>query len=227
MKKIDVSYGDLVCEYAICTFPYGSRIYGTNSQESDFDYIYVVDDKSVEELDDQYVFHSDYDPVNYVFHSDYDPVNKVYVDYFHEINISIYGKTKFQQMCDDHHISALECIFLPDNMIKNQITDHKFKFELNLQQLRKSISEKASHSWVKAKKKFEVESDRNIYIGKKSLFHSIRIIDFGIQIARYGKIEYYNSGVDLWLRIKDIQSENGKENGNIIAYSQPQNSNEF
>lgn len=112
-------------------------------------------------------------------------------------------------MLNDHHITALECYFLPQ--IHTYHCDQTFDFKLNLQQLRKSISEKASHSWVKAKKKFEIEDDRKIYIGKKSLFHSMRIIDFGIQIARYGKIEYYNSGVDLWLRIKDIQSEKWKD----------------
>lgn len=200
MKKINILYGDLVCQYAICTFPYGSRVYGTGSQKSDFDFIYIVDDQFVEELDEQYVFHSDFDNVN-----------KVYTDHFHEINISIYGKTKFQQMCDDHHISALECIFLPDNLIKYHIADYKFKFELNLQQLRKSISEKASHSWVKAKKKFEIEDDRNIYVGKKSLFHSMRIIDFGTQIAKTGKIENYQSCVGLWNEIKNNLSESWKD----------------
>ena len=200
MKKIDVSIGDLICNYAICTFPYGSRIYGTNSQKSDSDHIYVVDDQFVEELDDQYIFHSDFDPVN-----------EVYTDYFHEINISIYGKTKFQQMCDDHHISALECIFLPVDRINGQIADHKFKFELNLQQLRKSISEKSSHSWVKAKKKFEIEDDRNLYVAKKSLFHSMRIIDFGTQIAKSGKIENYQSCVNLWNEIKNNPSESWKD----------------
>jgi len=197
---IDVTIEDLICKYAICTFPYGSHIYGTNSEKSDIDSIYVVDDQFVEKLDDQYVFHSDFDPVN-----------KTYTDHFHEINISIYGKTTFQKMCDDHHISALECIFLPDDLIKDQISDYKFKFELNLQRLRKSISEKTSHSWVKAKKKFEIEDDRNVYIAKKSLFHSMRIIDFGTQIAKSGKIENYHSCIELWNEIKDNPSEIWKD----------------
>ena len=186
MKTINFSeLGDLVLD-AKCLFSYGSRVYGTYSKDSDFDYIYVFDDDKAEKLDDQYVFNG-----------------KNTVE-----NISVYGITKFQQMLNDHHISALECYFVPQEHFTSY---HQFDFKLNLQQLRKSISEKASHSWVKAKKKLEVEDSRNIYVGKKSLFHSIRIIEFGIQIARYGKIEYYNSGVDLWLRIKDIESQNWKD----------------
>ena len=44
---------------------------------------------------------------------------------------------------------------------------------------------------MKAKKKLIVEKDYDPYIGKKSLFHSLRIILFGIQIAQYGKIINY------------------------------------
>jgi hypothetical protein len=48
-------------------------------------------------------------------------------------------------------------------------------------------SKKSSNSYVKAKKKITVEKDCQ-YIGLKSLFHSIRIIDFSIQLASTGRI---------------------------------------
>lgn len=185
MKKINfLELGDLVLN-ARCMFSYGSRVYGTYSKNSDFDYIYIFDDEKAEKLDDQFIYEGKNTVENY----------------------SIYGITKFQQMMNDHHISALECYFLPQEHFTSY---HQFDFELNLQQLRKSISEKVSHSWVKAKKKFEIEDDRNIYVGKKSLFHSMRIIDFGTQIAKTGKIENYQSCVHLWNEIKNNPSESWK-----------------
>lgn len=186
MKSINFSeLGDLVLN-AKCLFSYGSRVYGTYSKDSDFDYIYIFDDEKAEKLDDQYIYEGKNTVENY----------------------SIYGITKFQQMMNDHHITALECYFLPQ---EHFISYHQFDFKLNLQQLRKSISEKTSHSWVKAKKKFEIEDDRNIYVGKKSLFHSMRIIDFGTQIAKTNKIENYQSCVHLWNEIKNNPSENWKD----------------
>ena len=60
-----------------------------------------------------------------------------------------------------------------------------FDFELDLDSLRRSISAIASNSWVKSKKKIAINEH---YIGKKSLFHSLRIVDYGIQISTEGKI---------------------------------------
>ena len=65
--------------------------------------------------------------------------------------------------------------------------------------IRHSFSLVASNSWVKAKKKLTIEKDYNPYIAKKSLWHSLRIYLFGIQMMRYERIvdftvanKYYN-----------------------------------
>ena len=158
----------------LIAFPYGSRVYGTASPESDYDYIIVMDDS----VHDQDSLSSSY----------------------HNFNATIYGLTSFTEKLNLHKISALECWFLPALKVL-KFTHVDIKFSLNKKILRESISEKASHSWVKAKKKFEVIQDRNIYVAKKSLFHSLRIIDFGIQIASKGKIEDYSSSNYLWEEI--------------------------
>jgi len=74
---------------------------------------------------------------------------------------------------------------------KEPIMKCDIDFELNLQTLRKSISSITSNSWVKAKKKIELPNEDS-KIGLKSLYHVFRTLDFGIQIAKYGKIEDYN-----------------------------------
>ncbi len=170
-------------DYDILTiYPYGSLVYGTESEKSDYDFIAIFRDGTVK---DEFALEKD------------------------NCNIHTYNYSSFQKLVDKHKISALECIFLPeDKIICNR---KKFNFELNLSTLRSSISEKASHSYVKARKKLEIEKDKNIYIAKKSLFHSFRIVDFGIQIAKYSRILNYDSQNKLWFEILNNSSENWKD----------------
>lgn len=157
--------------FPLAVYQYGSRVYGTISQKSDWDYI-VISERHAEKID---------------LHRDSD------------LNLTIYPVQLFQEELNNHEISALECYFLP----KNNVTyvRHEFDFKLDLVKLRHSISKKVSHSWVKAKKKLTVDKDYDLYTGKKSLFHSLRILDFGIQLAKFGSIQNYESVNDLYLEI--------------------------
>ena len=105
-----------------------------------------------------------------------------------------YSKEEFQELIDQHEISALECIF--------QGIEHEFTFNLDLEVLRRSISAKASNSWVKAKKKI---NQGDIRIGQKSLFHSLRIVMYGCQIAEHGQIIDYQCANKYWDIIKNIE----------------------
>jgi len=111
-------------------------------------------------------------------------------------DFTIYSEEKFKQMLDEHDIAALECMFLPEKLV----SVNKFTMpEISLPKLRASISRTASNSFVKCKKKLIVEHD--YYIGKKSLWHSLRILMFGIQIAKHGKIVDYSEANSLWSEI--------------------------
>ena len=107
------------------------------------------------------------------------------------ININVYSRNDFLSNLFDHDISALECFFIDTKHILR--LNIGFMFSIEKIKLRHAVSEKASHSFVKAKKKFIVPASQDIYAGKKSLFHSLRIIDFGIQIAKYDTIKDYAS----------------------------------
>lgn len=157
-------------EKIIKSYRYGSRVYGCNTQESDYDYIIVVE--SDEDL--------------------YYSVNLIGVNY------TVYSEPLFIKKIQEHHISIMECIFQSEN-------DPYIKyFELDLEKLRRAISSVASNSYVKCKKK--LKQDEN-YIGLKSLFHSIRILNFGIQIALYGKIVNYSSANVFLKMIMDIGAD--------------------
>ncbi len=158
-------------------FPYGSRVYGTFEATSDHDYIGIV--QSHVDATEEPLKVSD------------------------GVEISLYSMSQFSEMVWNHHITALECIWLESLIPSSQI-----QFNLNPVLLRESISEKISHSWVKGKKKLTVgsvsprEDDRRS--GLKSIFHSFRICDYGIQIMEHGKIIDYSSMNHYWDRLKNF-----------------------
>ena len=112
------------------------------------------------------------------------------------ISITAYSQAKFNAVLAEHEISAIECVSLPDDAVL--LAKANPKFVLSLPTLRSSISEKASHSYVKAKKKLTVAKDLDPYRGKKSLFHAFRIIKFGCQIAKYGKVVDFTAANNYW-----------------------------
>jgi len=113
-------------------------------------------------------------------------------------DLTIWTVGEFQRLLDAHDPSALECHFLPDAIA---IRSREFEFKLDIEKLRRSFSEKSSNSWVKAKKKIEVHDDWRT--GLKSLFHSLRLLEFGIQIATHGRIVDYSSANGYWRTIKN------------------------
>lgn len=109
-----------------------------------------------------------------------------------DINIHYYTIIEFQTLLNNHEIQMLECYFLP--RIFKVKEEYKFNLEsIDKVKLRINISTITSNSYQKCKKKLTVMGDYDKYIAIKSLFHSLRILDFGIQIAQHGKIDNYSS----------------------------------
>jgi predicted nucleotidyltransferase len=154
----------------INVYPYGSRVYGTNSPSSDYDFIVVAKT---------------------------DHTGKQFDSHDGDLTVHLYNHDHWLHMIDEHRIFVLECLFLPDELILQKHKD--FKFTLDKTALRKEISTVSSNSWVKAKKKIEVEHEH--YLGYKSLFHSLRIPMFGIQVGRDGKINDYTVANHFWKEI--------------------------
>lgn len=167
------TYGLRDCDLLLV--PYGSRVYGTNKDDSDYDYIAIV-------------------PANRRANTGEEFVRG-------ETNIHIYNRYDFTKQLAQHKIHALEAYFLPSGEVAKE-----FSFNLNLITLRHELCQKASHSFVKAKKKIDVEHDH--YVGWKSLFHSLRILTFGIQLGSGGKISDYSAANHFWLDIRDARQYN-------------------
>ncbi len=123
-------------------------------------------------------------------------------EHLKDISINFYSENDFNDLLDQEEISILEWFFAPENFIfkTKNLPDHK----IDLIQLRKSVSAKSNHSYSKAHKKLTVEKDLDIYVGQKSLFHSIRMLDFALQIVNHGRIQNFTNSNHYWYQIKTI-----------------------
>lgn len=155
---------------SINIYEWGSRVYQTATEFSDWDYIAIVPDDFSEEPD-QYEFGN------------------------HTYNIE--HESDWLAKLKRNSVEALECLSLSPKFIVKKTKSYPFTF--NPDGAHAAISERASIAWVKGKKKLTIEKDFDWRGGKKSIWHSLRLYMFGTQCAQYGSIvdfteanSYYN-----------------------------------
>jgi len=171
-----LSYKDLLSQLpgisdsdVLAVYPYGSRVYGTSKPMSDYDFIIITKNLTQDTLS----------------------INN-------HIHATMYSYSDYIDRMDDHEISILECMSLPREMMVKAIV-HPQLDVIDVEKLRVSVSAKSSNSLVKAKKKITLYDDRESkYIGLKSFFHSLRMIRFAIQVARFGKIVDFGECNELY-----------------------------
>ena len=155
---------------SINIYEWGSRVYQTATEFSDWDYIAIVPDNFPKEPD-QYEFG-----------------NRTY---------NIEHESDWLAKLKRNSVEALECLSLSPKFIVKKTKSYPFTF--NPDGAHAAISERASIAWVKGKKKLTIEKDFDWRGGKKSIWHSLRLYMFGTQCAQYGSIvdfteanSYYN-----------------------------------
>ena len=110
--------------------------------------------------------------------------SKVYED----ADVQFYRPEVYQQHLTNHEPWAIE-LFFTSSTISNDFT-----FALDRSKLRHAFSAVTSNAYVKCKKKLTVETDeKSFYVGRKSLWHTLRILEFGIQLCNHGKIADFTS----------------------------------
>jgi len=139
-------------------YVYGSRLWGTDNENSDLDYAIILDNKSS-------VWNWYYEDQYFQKESEDIDLHIMSVDYYENL----------VRNCDEFGLS----IYFQKYPLIKYNSDIEVK-DLSLQNLRKQFSSKANNSYVKAKKKLQ---DGEVKIAYKSLYHSIRILDFGRKIA--------------------------------------------
>lgn len=108
-------------------------------------------------------------------------------------NIHIHTPDKFKRDLYNHDVHNLECIYAPENAVV--YNSEKYPFKLDKNRLKKSFLSASHNSWMKAKNRI-IECD--IDGGVKSAFHSMRILMFGIQIAKSGHIINFSEANHIW-----------------------------
>jgi predicted nucleotidyltransferase len=133
---------------------FGSRVYQTANDKSDWDVI-IVANNSVESTEIR---------------------NGLY-------NIHIYTPDKFKADLDWHRPNNLECIFAPDFAKLKETINYKKGFKLNISKLRHATSHVSSNSWVKAKKKLMSDEYligvKSLFHSMRIPIFSEQIIKFG------------------------------------------------
>jgi predicted nucleotidyltransferase len=160
-------------------YKWGSYLWGSQNDNSDLDYCIIISDKS-----SIWKFHN----VQYIQKESKD------------IDLHIISESYYKSLVNDCEEMSLSLYFQ-----ENPILKYDYETTLNLQKLRKSFSTKANNSYVKSKKKLTVEdkNEENYNLAIKSMFHSIRIIDFGIEVAlrikgeKTNKIDFTDIGYSL------------------------------
>lgn len=104
--------------------------------------------------------------------------------------------TDWYKMMAENRIEVFECSALPKKFIHKEWV--KIRPTVDKVELRKSISAVSENAYAKCKKKL-LQGD--YYIGKKSLWHSLRVALFGLQISKYGYISNFREA-NFWY--KDI-----------------------
>ena len=166
MQIKDKNFITSLLDRALNVYHYGSFVYGTFIDgKSDYDYIVVVPDTM-----------SEYDEQQFEFENN---------------QYTVHSESSWQEMLDRCDVDAIECYFLHERFVVKE-TKH-FNADITKDKIRNSFSHVSSNSFVKCKKKLEVEDSYAPDVARKSIWHSLRIVDFGTQIVTYGKIVDYSS----------------------------------
>jgi len=117
-----------------------------------------------------------------------------------KFNIHIIIPTKFEENLRGHDVHMLECIWAPDFAIILNKRNFLKEFTLDKKKLKKKLLSQSHQSWMNGKRKI-IETD--LHRGSKSIWHSIRILQFGIQIVKHGRINDFQEANKLYTEIVD------------------------
>jgi hypothetical protein len=174
--RLKMHINDVTQIYNVYLF--GSRLYQCHSDDSDYDFICVLG--------------GDYFDGSKLFQSDL-------------LNVNVYHWEYFKHLLKENMVWAAMLINVPREFVwKEQmsLSDH---FVLDLNRLKNSALQDASHNWAKAKRLCIQESLRNIKVSKKNIVHGIRYLRMTLQLCQHGKVIDFTDGNDIWKELFDVE----------------------
>jgi hypothetical protein len=169
-------------EDILAIYPYGSRVYGTASETSDYDYIVVTKGAFLK---------SGAFKQNAISSDD------------RKIQAVLYSRTGFIDALNNYEMGAIECIFLDSS----QVLLSKWPFRIqkwDTKEMVNKVIQKASASWHIASRQ---SKDGFKAIAKKGIFHSLRILMFGLQLKEYQTIYNYSEANELKSEMDSIPED--------------------
>jgi len=171
----------------------GSRVYGTHSPSSDWDYVMIVKDTY--------------------------SGGKMLYDSLDKLNVLILSLSHFRLMLLSHHHLSFYLLFLPPPFVLLQLISRRELMEgwiLDVSKLKRSHFQKASSSLNRAKfysnmANNEINSNPDkakelLRKSKKMICHSLRFLHFGLQVIEYGEIRDYTVANNYWYHLQNMNT---------------------
>jgi hypothetical protein len=121
------------------------------------------------------------------------------------LNIHIHTPDVFLDELREYQMQSLECVFAPPfARIQEKLILPDKNFSLKMEMLKYKGMNQSYTAFHKAKERI---IDGEIYRGVKSLWHSIRILQFFKQIVLNGKITDFTSANPIWnMILEDLET---------------------
>lgn len=181
--KIEILLRELgITEEILNIYPYGSRVYGNNNEESDSDFVIVTKAGMLK---------SGGFKQNAISNGN------------RKIQCILYSRSGFIDAINNYEITALECISLPEDMVLKKTWDFKIQ-KWEDKAFLKAIITKMSASWFQAD---NYAKDDYKDLAKKGIYHAIRILMFAEQIKEHHKVVDFTVGNDFKAKLRAIADD--------------------
>ena len=142
---------------------FGSQVYGTMTPDSDTD-LYVV--LEMNEINEE--------------------------KHYDKIDITLISYKQFLHNLEENEVKAIESIFVPEKfVIIGDQTKYQKLFVVNGQKLRHTFGSVCRQAWNRGIKKLTLEkTDHEHKVGRKSLFHAIRLFICAIELVENKKLDF-------------------------------------
>lgn len=161
-------------------YMFGSRLHGINRNDSDYDYFVIAStlNEHVEIKDKS--------------------------ENGMDLNIHVMTLDRFKKELNEYKMSRVESIFAPEEYKIMQ--KQPIQFLVKKDKIKKYVPYQSHESWQIAKSRIQNQDDS--YRAKKSVYHSLRVLDYARQIIQFNKIVDFRSMNHVY---EKLQSEEIKD----------------
>lgn len=163
-------------------YQYGSRVYGCNKPDADFDFIIVTKSLCL--------------PSGAFRQNAISSESRLYQG-------TLFGRSGFIDAINNYEMSVWECLSLPEEFIVKKTIDFK-PTKWNEKEMVKKVITKASNSFHIADLQAK---DYQTPAAKKGTFQALRILMFGLQLKEHGKIIDYTVANNIRAQFDEMEDE--------------------